>query len=87
MFIGIKLDSNKSTRPPVVVDELYWRRIKVGLNLLITTPSHKRIRMSIFGRAFCKSGGMGAKGLIGSIMTRSCGSPGTGGEYEEKGLG
>ena len=31
----------------------------MGLNLLITTLSHKRIRKSIFGRALCESGGMG----------------------------
>ena len=32
----------------------------VGLNLLVTAISHKRIRMSIFGGAFYESGGMGA---------------------------
>jgi hypothetical protein len=83
MFIGIKLDSNKSTRPPMVLDELYWRRVKVGLNLLITTPPHKRIRMAFSAEPFAS---LVAWVLIGSIMTRSCGSSGIGGEYEEKGL-
>jgi hypothetical protein len=44
----------------MVFDGLYWRRGKLGLNLLITAMSHKRIRMSIFDKVVCESGGMGA---------------------------